>query len=139
MISSNDPLGGSEGPTSSLTLTHELGTTLGVLGMARKRSETMGDAEPDEVSPASVSFPKEMVMDFVSEVGRVRTTSAATVPGSTGAIGVGWTTSTPFWVVSWVQWGQDEDPAYASALRLTALVAMKDDTRAQRLVLRTRR
>ena len=78
-------------------------------------------------------------MDFVSEVGRVRTTSAATVPGSTGAIGVGWTTSTPFWVVSWVQWGQDEDPAYASALRLTALVAMKDDTRAQRLVLRTRR
>lgn len=41
MYSSNDSLGRSEGPTSSVT--PELHVASGVSGMARRRSETMGD------------------------------------------------------------------------------------------------
>lgn len=41
MYSSNDSLGCSEGPTSSVT--PELHVASGVSGMARRRSETMGD------------------------------------------------------------------------------------------------
>jgi hypothetical protein len=61
MISSNDPLRGPEGPTSTATPAPELGTTSRVSGMARRRSETMGDAMLDTVSPASISSLEEMV------------------------------------------------------------------------------
>ena len=46
MISTNDPLGESEGSTSSATPAPELSTASRVSGMARKRSETQGDATP---------------------------------------------------------------------------------------------
>jgi hypothetical protein len=60
----------------------------------------VGDAAPGAVSSASISSPEEMVMASVGDAGSAGTTSAVTVPGSTGAQGAGWTTSVPFWVVS---------------------------------------
>jgi hypothetical protein len=95
MISLNDPLGGSEGPASSATPAPELGTTLRVLGMARKRLETMSNAVPGVASPASASSPEEMVMAFVGDAGHVGTASAIAVSGSTDALGAGWTTLAP--------------------------------------------
>jgi hypothetical protein len=89
MISSNDPLSGPEGPTSSATSAPELGATSGVSGMAHKRSETVGDVAPGTVSPTSISSLEEIVMTFVGETGRAGTTSAVTVPSSTGAPGAG--------------------------------------------------
>ena len=120
MISSNDPLGGSEGLASSATPAPELGVASGVSGMVRRRSETVANAALGAVSPASSL--EETVMASVGDVGGARTTSAAMVPGSTSALGAGWTTSVPFWVVSWAKWGRDEAPADAPAPRFTALV-----------------
>jgi hypothetical protein len=44
-------------------------------------------------------------MASISGTGRAGTTSAAMVSGSAGAPRAGWTTSVPFWVVSWAEWG----------------------------------
>jgi hypothetical protein len=92
MISTNDPLGGSEGSTSSTTPAPELSAASGVSEMARKRSETVGDAAPVAVSPASVSSPEETITASIGDVVRAGTTSVATVSGSTDAPGAGWTT-----------------------------------------------
>jgi hypothetical protein len=89
MISSNDPLGGFKGPASSAILAPELNASSRVSGMARKRSETVGDTVPGAVSPASASSLERMVMASIADAGRAGTTSAATVPSSTGALGVG--------------------------------------------------
>jgi hypothetical protein len=51
MYSLNDPLGGSEGPTSSVTPTPDLGAASGVSGMAHRRSENVGDATPVQYRP----------------------------------------------------------------------------------------
>jgi hypothetical protein len=95
MYSSNDPLGGSKGSTSSTTPTPELGVASGVSGMARRRSETVGDATPGAVSPASVFSLEEMGMASVGGTKHTGTTLLATVAG--------WTTLVPYWVVSWAE------------------------------------
>lgn len=55
MISLNAPLGGFEGQTSSATPALEHGATSGESGIARKRSETIGDTALGTVSPSSAS------------------------------------------------------------------------------------
>lgn len=99
----------------------------------------MGDATPSVVLPASVSSPEEMGMASVDGTKRTGTTSPATVPGSAGTAGAGWTTSVPYWVASWAVWGRDKAPKDALAPCFTALMAVKDDAWARRLVLKTRR
>jgi hypothetical protein len=111
MISLNLPLGGVEGPDSSATRAPKLGVASRLSRMARRRSETVGDAALNAVPPAYVSSPEETGMASISDTGRAGAASAATAPGSSSALGAGSTTLVPYLVVSWVEWGQDEAPA----------------------------
>lgn len=74
----------------------ELDTALGVSGMARRRSETVGDTTIGIVSLASVSSLEDTVMASVGGAGRMGTTLAAVVLGSASALEASCTTSAPF-------------------------------------------
>jgi hypothetical protein len=87
-------LGGTEKLASSARPALELGATLRVSGMARRRSETMGNATRGAAMPASASSSDETTMASAGDAGRVEATSAAAAPSSTDALGAGTATST---------------------------------------------
>lgn len=99
MYSSNDSLGVSEGPTSSAI--PKLSATLRVSGDGTQKVRNRGRRHGQRsISPPPISSPEEKEMASVGGIRCAGTTSATMVLGSAGTLGVSWTTSAPFWVVS---------------------------------------